>query len=310
MSGLSTGNTNTENRRVGNDLLWFRSLQLIPPLIAKRTFSGCLWEGPPDCGMLAFTFDDGPDPDVTPAVLDALDRAGAPGTFFLRGDRVRAHGAIVREIIARGHAVGNHGMNHQRMFFMGREVIAREIDAARDVIADAAGVSPRFFRPPYGHFNSAVSRAARDRGLVLTIWTLLSGDFRTAESRNGVRTVEPFIRAGAIIVFHDTLKGNGTMVPGLIERFSIPCPRTRLRPALSRPSRRLPKGERPNYDPVRGGCRLYAVIYIRMLSCSRRGCASGEKHPLPDELPPQSRWLSAPGMRRAHHPLSHRHAGA
>jgi peptidoglycan-N-acetylglucosamine deacetylase len=217
---------------VGKDFLWFRSLQLIPPLIAKRTFSGCLWEGPPDCGMLAFTFDDGPDPVATPPVLDALDKAGAKGTFFLRGDRAGVHSTIVREIVARGHAVGNHGMSHRRMVFMRYDEAAREIDLAQSAIADATGVSPRFFRPPYGQFNSAVGRAVRERGLVMTIWTVLSGDFRTTDPEPVYRTVEPFIRPGAIIVFHDTLKGSRTMLPVLIERFSARAREHAIRPAI------------------------------------------------------------------------------
>jgi len=198
--------------------LFLGSLRLVPPLIAKRAFKNCLWEGPADCGMIALTFDDGPDPEVTPAVLDTLDAVGGRGTFFLRGDRASQYPEVARLIGERGHVIGNHSMNHRRMLFMRRRKVLRAIDDAQAAIADATGEAPRFFRPPYGHFSGTAGRAVRERGMVMVLWTVLAGDFEKYDPDALCERVRPFIRPGSIIVFHDTQVGGGEMLPGVIER--------------------------------------------------------------------------------------------
>jgi hypothetical protein len=100
---------------------------------------------------IAITIDDGPDPAVTPAVLDLLDAHGAKATFFCIGAEARAHPALCREIVRRGHSVQNHSDGHSHRFsLLGPKAMAREIAAAQASLADITGEAPRFFRAPPG----------------------------------------------------------------------------------------------------------------------------------------------------------------
>lgn len=192
------------------------SLTFVPPKLLKKLLGRCVWEGTPQSKTLALTFDDGPDQDITPLVLDILDELDSRGTFFLVGDRVRKYPQISRSILDRGHVIGNHSMTHQRMLFMKRREAAYEIDEAQKTISDAVGSAPKWFRPPYGLFNLTTARLTRERELPLVLWTVLSGDYGDNSSDQILAHIEPFIRPGAIQVFHDTVQGGGTKLGNLI----------------------------------------------------------------------------------------------
>ena len=195
-----------------------KSLEHVPPSLIRKKLKGVLWEGTPDSGLIALTFDDGPDPEITPLVLDTLDEAGARGTFFMVGEQVKKHPAVARLVHERGHCIGNHSMTHCSMFLMPRDGVGREIDSAQKALGDAAGTEPEFFRPPYGMFDFTTADAVRRRGLSMVLWTVLSGDYSDDLPENIVKTVEPFIRPGAIMVFHDTESGGGKELPGIIRQ--------------------------------------------------------------------------------------------
>lgn len=197
---------------------WLGNLEYVPPAAMKRLLSGCIWEGTPDSGNMALTFDDGPDPAVTPAVIDALDAMGARGTFFLLGERVRRYPDIARLICERGHLIGSHTMTHSRLLLMRRAEIDAELDDAQREIANATGVEPTLFRPPHGMFDFTAARAVRERGFDMVLWTVLSGDYLDDAPDTVFRRVEPFIRPGAIAVFHDTEQGGGAALPDILHR--------------------------------------------------------------------------------------------
>lgn len=196
----------------------------VPPRFLRRIVTCALWEGPPESGTVALTFDDGPDPDITPYMLDTLEERGCRATFFLVGKHVASHPGLARAIVRAGHTVGNHSMSHRRMLFMDKKDIEREIDGASREIFDATGIQPKIFRPPYGVFSFATARKVRDRGMRMVLWTVLSGDYRDDPSDVLLARVKPFVRPGAIMVFHDTVGGGGMMLPDLIEKIiSIAC---------------------------------------------------------------------------------------
>ena len=121
---------------------------------------------------IALTIDDGPDPAVTPAVLDLLDLHGARATFFCIAERARAHPALCREIVRRGHSVQNHSDRHSHAFsLLGPGAIAREIAAAQATLADVTGVVPRFFRAPAGLRNPFLAPVLQRLDLQLVSWT-------------------------------------------------------------------------------------------------------------------------------------------
>jgi len=193
------------------------SFEHVPPDVLKKILRDCLWEGTPDSDSLALTFDDGPDPEVTPAVLDILEEFSAHGTFFLVGDNVKKHSHIARMISGKGHTIGNHSMSHHKMFMMRKKEVEFEIDEAQKAISDATGIEPVWFRPPYGIFDFTCCGVAKNRGLSIVLWTVLSGDYSEVSSESIVKTVKPFIRPGAIQVFHDTLNGGGTALRDIIK---------------------------------------------------------------------------------------------
>ena len=194
------------------------SLEHVPPNFLKKILNGCLWEGTENSNILAVTFDDGPDPDVTPAVLDVLDELGARGTFFMRGDMVKKHPHTAREVAERGHTVGNHSMSHCKMILMKLKTVVHEIDEAQKSIGDATGCTPVWFRPPFGIFDFTCADVIKDRGLKIVLWTVLSGDYADVSSERIMKTVEPFIRPGAIHVFHDTVNGGGAALPDILRK--------------------------------------------------------------------------------------------
>ena len=152
-------------------------------------------------GTIALTYDDGPDGKTTPRLLDLLAEHGAKATFFVIGEHVRAHPEIVKRCVAEGHAIGNHSDRHSYLtnFFL-RGRMRREMRACQEAVRAAAGVEPRFYRPPIGLMNPAVVPAARDLGMEVVAWSIRSLDTRRGDP---VRRVVPRLRSRAIVLLHD-----------------------------------------------------------------------------------------------------------
>src|SRR5258708_18316108 len=131
-------------------------------------FAEVVWRGPDGARGVALTFDDGPHPTSTQAVLEALDRADAKATFFVVGEKGARHPEILREIVARGHLLGLHGQRHDRtLAFRSFRDIRSDLADAIDVVASATGERPRFYRPPVRQTNPPIDRAAKDCGLTI-----------------------------------------------------------------------------------------------------------------------------------------------
>jgi peptidoglycan/xylan/chitin deacetylase (PgdA/CDA1 family) len=153
---------------------------------------------------VALTFDDGPHPDGTPAILELLDAAQLKATFFLIGEQVVKRPALAAEIGARGHAVALHGHRHRTMLRLNASQIKDDLARGTAAIEDATGRSPRLHRPPYGIYTATGLRAARTAGLAPLLWSKWGKDWRkftTAEriARRATRTLAP----GDVILLHD-----------------------------------------------------------------------------------------------------------
>jgi peptidoglycan/xylan/chitin deacetylase (PgdA/CDA1 family) len=127
---------------------------------------------------LAITFDDGPNPAITPKVLDLLDRYNAKATFFLIGRYVRECPELVKETVARGHELGNHTELHPNLIWLNPMKVRVELRLCHDAIRGAIGAPPRWFRPPFGMRNPWVIPAARELGYRTVMWTLIPGDWQ------------------------------------------------------------------------------------------------------------------------------------
>ena len=155
-------------------------------------------------GEVALTFDDGPHPDVTPAVLDLLDRRGARATFFCVGRKVAVHRDLVGEVHRRGHRVENHTMSHPHAFgFYGPVAMEREIRAAQDAIAAATGRAPRLFRAPVGIRNPWLDRVLARLDLRLVSWTRRGLDTVHADASRVAARLLRGLAAGDILLLHD-----------------------------------------------------------------------------------------------------------
>ncbi|GAC1317336.1 MAG: polysaccharide deacetylase family protein [Acidimicrobiales bacterium] len=161
----------------------------------------CRWRGPasPD---VALTFDDGPDPATTPYLLDRLDALRLKATFFCLGERVVAHPGLVGEILARGHQVASHGFRHEHHFARTPRWVRRDLDAAIGAL-EAAGVEPRWFRPPYGQTTGPTMLEAKRHHVGLVLWSAWGREWDEPDAAHVARRVIPELRAGAIVLLHD-----------------------------------------------------------------------------------------------------------
>jgi peptidoglycan/xylan/chitin deacetylase (PgdA/CDA1 family) len=127
---------------------------------------------------LALTFDDGPNPAITPKLLDQLERNQAKATFFLVGRYVRESPGLAKEILARGHAIGNHTDTHPNLFFCGPEETRTELLRCSEAIGQATWEEPRWFRPPFGYRSPWLGEIALRYRMRTVMWTLIPGDWR------------------------------------------------------------------------------------------------------------------------------------
>ncbi|MFI9245417.1 polysaccharide deacetylase family protein [Streptomyces sp. NPDC053086] len=154
---------------------------------------------------IALTFDDGPDPVSTPRFLDALDELGVRATFFVVGEHVVRHPAVIRETVRRGHELGVHGWRHDRpwrpAFARDAEEVARTVRAVHDL----TGHRPLWYRPPYGILTMSRWRAARRAGLRTVLWSAWGRDWTAGATPESVRArVAADLRGGGTVLLHDS----------------------------------------------------------------------------------------------------------
>jgi peptidoglycan-N-acetylglucosamine deacetylase len=155
-------------------------------------------------GDIAITIDDGPDPEVTPRVLDVLATFGAQASFFCVGERVTRYPDIAREIVGRGHSVENHSERHRHSFsLLGPKGMAAEIEVAQQSIARVTGQSPRFFRAPAGLRNPFLAPILERLQLQLASWTRRGFDTVNADPEDVYRRLERSLAGGDILLLHD-----------------------------------------------------------------------------------------------------------
>lgn len=186
-------------------------------------------------GAIALTIDDGPDPAVTPQVLELLARFGAKATFFCIGERVAAHAAIAAEILRHGHLIGNHTQHHRLDFsLLGPRGIRREIRQAQATIGNSAGSWPRYFRAPAGLRNLFLQPVLAAEQLELVSWTRRGFDSVAREPAVVLARLTRNLRAGDILLLHDghaALDADGvpiilSVLPALLARIEAAGLRT------------------------------------------------------------------------------------
>lgn len=172
-----------------------------PPTLYRLLFPEAIWRiKRPGIKAAYLTFDDGPIPEVTPAILDILDRYNVKATFFMVGDNVARHPELMAEVRRRGHAVGNHTMKHIQGIKCTWRTYARNIADADELIGS------RLFRPPHGLMKRVQMRTVNHRYNVV-MYDVITRDYnRKLTPRRVLANVKRYARDGSIIVFHDSLK--------------------------------------------------------------------------------------------------------
>jgi peptidoglycan/xylan/chitin deacetylase (PgdA/CDA1 family) len=169
-----------------------------------RFFGSYVCRGSATEKQVALTFDDGPDPDSTTALLDVLREAGVEVAFFGIGRRVRENAALASRIVREGHLLENHSFEHHHatnLFTLAR--LKADLARAQAAVQEATGFAPRYFRPPIGLSNPRVFRPAQELGLTVVGWTIRSLDTRMNEPERIVRRIVKRLGPGAIILLHD-----------------------------------------------------------------------------------------------------------
>ena len=160
--------------------------------------------GSNEFSLVALTFDDGPNPEYTPLILDTLKAKGIHATFFLVGEEVERYPDLARRIVEEGHEVGSHTYSHRNMMGLQADLVRQEIIRAEDAITRACGEPPRLFRPPRGLYDGRLVEQLRERRYALALWSISSMDWAETSEASMVHRLSRIVRNGDVVLFHDS----------------------------------------------------------------------------------------------------------
>jgi len=169
---------------------------------------------------ICLTFNDGPDPATTPAILNVLDEYGIKATFFVIGKKAREHPELVKQIADRGHVIGVHGYEHKVLAGLSAREVGTDLQMAQTCITQTSGEKPYLYRPPHGMLDETQVREAQKLGMRVLMWTNVGGaDIGAKSSREVVERVLAWARDGAIILLHEgfpyTAEALSELIPSL-----------------------------------------------------------------------------------------------
>jgi len=176
-----------------------------PPRVLRMLYPSALWRIHPESRAVYLTFDDGPIPEVTPWVLDLLDKYNIKATFFMVGDNIRKHPEEFEMVKSRGHKLGNHTFNHLKGFEFSAKDYMANVDKANEYL------QTDLFRPPHGHMTAAQYFELKKKYRIV-MWDLVTRDYSNKlNERQVFANVRHYARNGSIITFHDSLKSEKNM---------------------------------------------------------------------------------------------------
>jgi peptidoglycan/xylan/chitin deacetylase (PgdA/CDA1 family) len=168
--------------------------------------------------IIALTFDDGPDPDLTPRLLDVLKESATPATFFCIGKKIRLHADLLRRMVAEGHLIGTHSYSHSDWFdFFSPSRMRKEFRMTVQEVLDATGRKPILFRPPYGVINPMVRRALHKSGFHVIGFSNRAWDTSSRKDEIIFERLKKNLSPGDIILLHDTVPASIEVVKKLVE---------------------------------------------------------------------------------------------
>lgn len=169
--------------------------------------------------FIALTFDDGPHPQNTPRLLDILKQRNVKATFYVVGTNVKRYPEIMRRIVAEGHEIGNHTVNHPNLSKMSDAGVRQELSATHDAVLAATGVPPRTLRPPYGAITAAQkSWIRRDFGYPSILWSVDPEDWKKPGSATVTSRLVSGASPGGILLVHDIHAPTVDAIPATIDQ--------------------------------------------------------------------------------------------
>ena len=180
-------------------------MEILHKFLAKPVFSAfpeVIWKHPGAQKNLCLTFDDGPDPEITPAVLDILKQFKVSALFFLQGEKLKQNRDLLKNINYQGHRLGNHGYHHVPLIMKSSEVLKYEIQGTDRLIEEHFGKRPVLFRPPYGIWGPGLRNQLKLMKKEMVLWSLMSNDFKW-KTEKVLLYLKNTVSGGDIIVFHD-----------------------------------------------------------------------------------------------------------
>jgi peptidoglycan-N-acetylglucosamine deacetylase len=171
-----------------------------------------IWSVPTVEPVAALTFDDGPDPELTPRILEVLAEHGVQATFNVMGWNALRHPELVRAVVAAGHELGNHTWTHQDLAFQSALQTRRQLERGREAIERTAGVRPRFFRPPRGNLTGSAIEAAAELGYDVLLWSATRGGAGVGTPASVADHLARTVAPGDVVALHDGI-GRGTFRP-------------------------------------------------------------------------------------------------
>jgi len=174
-----------------------------PPYLVKKAFSSFQWESKTD--KVLFTFDDGPNPETTPLILDILSDRNVKAAFFCVGENISRYPELYKSLAAEGHLVCNHTYNHRPVSGLSRTEVMEQIEKFNNLIKQEYGRDVLYFRTPHGKFNLNTSILLKKLGMKCVMWSLLTFDYKNDLSVVKF-AVQKYLRRNSIIVLHDSLK--------------------------------------------------------------------------------------------------------
>lgn len=172
--------------------------------------------------VVYLTFDDGPDAEQTPQVLDVLKRNNAKAAFFCIGSRIAGNEALLKRMADEGHLIGIHSFSHANSFpLFGRGRMLADIRQCQQAIEQATGSTTTLFRPPFGVTNPTIGKAVKNLNLKTIGWTIRTYDTNGANNAKIARRISRQLRPGAIILLHDRLPQSAERLQMVIEAVKV-----------------------------------------------------------------------------------------
>ena len=158
---------------------------------------------PNEAKQIALTFDDGPHPSQTHRILDILDRYGVKATFFMIGVNVENYPDAAKEVVERGHEIGNHTYSHSHLNRLGTGVLSSELEKCQLILENTCACRTHLFRPPEGYLSDGVFECAEQGEYSLILWSIDTRDWEIKNAQQIAQTVLSNVKAGDIVLMHD-----------------------------------------------------------------------------------------------------------